>query len=226
MSGTDRRTRILIADDQALFADSLMSVIGYRAAEFEVIGVAKDGTAAIEAARSGAPDIILMDIRMPGIDGVHATRVIHAEFPSIKIIVLTSFDDDEYIHDALENGAVGYILKDIPVSELLSSLRAVLDGAVLVSPAVARKLVGRETAKRSPAPSVPGLEELGRREREILALLARGLDNAQIARELFLGEQTVKNYIYGIYSKLGEHNRVRVAEIARKWLGDSPTGSK
>lgn len=213
-------------DDQALFADSLKSVIDYRATDFEVTGVAQDGAAAIEAARRDAPDIILMDIRMPGLDGVQATKAIHAAQPQVKIIVLTSFDDDEYIRDAVESGAVGYILKDIPVSELLSSLRAVVDGAFLVSPAVARKLVGRDQGRHAPAgePALPlrGLESLGRREREILALLARGKDNARIAEDLFIAEQTVKNYIYGIYSKLGEHNRVRVAEIARAWLGDSP----
>jgi DNA-binding NarL/FixJ family response regulator len=226
MSGEGMRARVLIVDDQALFADSLKAVIGYRATDFEVIGVAQDGAAAIEVARLEVPDIILMDIRMPGLDGVQATKAIHAEQPQVKIIVLTSFDDDEYIRDALENGAVGYILKDIPVTELLSSLRAVLDGAFLVSPAVARKLVSREPERQAPlAPAMapaPGLESLGRREREILVLLARGLDNAQIAQELFLGEQTVKNYIYGIYSKLGEHNRVRVAEMARQWLGGPP----
>ena len=233
MSEGERKARILIVDDQALFADSLKAVIGYRAADFEVIGVAKDGEAAIETARREVPDAILMDIRMPGLDGVQATRTIHAELPEIKIIVLTSFDDDEYIHAALENGAVGYILKDIPVSELLSSLRAVMDGSFLVSPAIARKLFRRDPSRglsadfprgeadeRPPLPS--RLEELGKREREILCLLARGLDNARIAEELFISEQTVKNYVYGIYSKLGEHNRVRVADMARKWLGDGP----
>jgi DNA-binding NarL/FixJ family response regulator len=226
----DRKVRILIVDDQALFADSLKSVIGYRTADFEVVGVAEDGAAAIELARREAPDAILMDIRMPGLDGVQATKAIHAEFPEIKIIVLTSFDDDEYIHDALENGAVAYILKDIPVNELLSSVRAVIDGAFLVSPAVAKKLVRRDPARQAsvpagPAlsPAVPGpsrLGELGKREREILALIARGFDNSRIAEELFISEQTVKNYVYGIYTKLGEHNRVQIADMARRWLGE------
>jgi DNA-binding NarL/FixJ family response regulator len=249
MRSTERSARILIVDDQALFADSLRSVLGYRAEDFEVIGVATDGEAAIEFARRELPDLILMDIRMPGLDGVRATKAIHDLLPQIKIIVLTSFDDDEYIYDALDNGAVGYILKDIPVSELISSLRAVMDGAFLVSPAVAQKLMrrggsrgaaGRDAVSRdavsrdgsaqaaaapeaaASASALPKLEELSKREREILALLARGLDNARIAEELFISEQTVKNYVYGIYSKLGEHNRVRVAEIARRWLGESP----
>jgi DNA-binding NarL/FixJ family response regulator len=231
LSGEERKVRILIVDDQVLFADSLREVIGYRTADLEVIGVAEDGATAIEMARRELPDVILMDIRMPGLDGVQATKAIHAEFPEVKIIVLTSFDDDDYIHDALDNGAASYILKDIPVNELLSSLRAVIDGAFLVSPSVARKLVRREPrppgqetstdAAGHPAPP-SGLERLGKRELEILTLLARGFDNARIADELFISEQTVKNYVYGIYSKLGEHNRVRVAEIARKWLGDPP----
>jgi DNA-binding NarL/FixJ family response regulator len=226
MIGPERKARILIVDDQALFADSLKSVIGYRASDFEVIGVAEDGAAAIEAARRDPPDLILMDIRMPGLDGVHATKAIHAEHPGIKIIVLTSFDDDEYVYEALENGAVGYILKDIPVSELLSSLRAVMDGAFLVSPAVAKKLVRRDAIKPLAAAPIAAskLEELGKRECEILALLGRGLDNARIAEELFLSEQTVKNYVYSIYSKLGEHNRVRVAELARRLLVDGADG--
>jgi DNA-binding NarL/FixJ family response regulator len=225
MNGTEPKVRILIVDDQALFADSLKAVIGYRAPDFEVIGVAEDGASAIEAARREGPDVILMDIRMPGLDGVQATKAIHAELPEVKIVVLTSFDDDEYIYEALENGAVGYILKDIPVNELLTSLRAVMDGSFLVSPAVAKKLVHRDPTRPPAAPRIPDssrLEELGRREREILALIGRGLDNARIAEDLFISEQTVKNYVYGIYSKLGEHNRVRVADIARKWFGDSP----
>jgi DNA-binding NarL/FixJ family response regulator len=249
MMESDKKARILIVDDQALFADSLKSVIEYRAPDFEVIAVAQDGAAAIETARREVPDLILMDIRMPGLDGVLATRAIHAEFPDIKIIVLTSFDDDEYIRDALENGAVGYILKDIPVTELLSSLRAVVDGAFLVSPAVAQKLVRRgadsgarreacaeaaqpalaqpSAAATAPLPALLAkLGSLSRREREILALLARGLDNARIAEELFISEQTVKNYVYGIYSKLGEHNRVKVAEIARSCLEEPAPGAE
>jgi DNA-binding NarL/FixJ family response regulator len=218
-------------DDQTLFADSLKAVIGFRAPDWDVIGVAKDGAAAIEAARAERPDLVLMDIRMPGMDGVKATRAIHAELPDTKIVVLTSFDDDEYVYDALRDGAAGYILKDIPVNELLSSLRAVMDGSFLVSPTVASKLVRRNVSPplRAEAPdgrsansAPPRLGELGKREREILSLIARGLENAEIASELFISEQTVKNYVYGIYVKLGEHNRIRVADIARRWLGGDP----
>ncbi|MDA8427115.1 MAG: response regulator transcription factor, partial [Treponema sp.] len=155
------KTHILIVDDQALFADSLKSVIGFRALDFQVVGVAADGEAAIELARRERPDIVLMDIRMPGLDGVRATKLIHDEFPEIKIIVLTSFDDDDYIFDALSHGAMGYILKDIPVNELISSLRAVRDGTISMSPSVARKVLGRVRSEpvggaRGAEPASPG----------------------------------------------------------------------
>jgi DNA-binding NarL/FixJ family response regulator len=249
------KTHILIVDDQALFADSLKSVLGFRASDFLVVGVAKDGEAALEMTRREKPDIVLMDIRMPGLDGVQATKIIHAEFPDIKIIVLTSFDDDEYIFEALNHGAMGYILKDIPVNELISSLRAVRDGTISMSPAVARKVVGRvrpepdgrgrgaesappgsvavaegavpnglgaasgtaSAASSNPAAPPEWLAGLGRREREILGLIAGGCDNMQIADKLFISEQTVKNYVYGLYVKLGEHNRLRVMQMALRY---------
>ncbi|MGO8695402.1 MAG: response regulator transcription factor [Rectinemataceae bacterium] len=224
------KTHILIVDDQALFADSLKSVLGFRASDFHVVGVAEDGEAAIEMTRRERPDIVLMDIRMPGLDGVQATKIIHAEFPEIKIIVLTSFDDDEYVFEALNHGAMGYILKDIPVNELISSLRAVREGTILMSPAVAKKVVGRgrseaEAASRTEpksrsaeASAAPGwLGSLGKREREILGLIAEGCDNTQIADRLFISEQTVKNYVYGLYVKLGEHNRLRVMQMALRY---------
>lgn len=225
------RTRIMIVDDQALFADSLKSVISFRATDFHVVGVAKDGESAIEMAMRELPDIILMDIRMPGLDGVAATRIIHEELPQIKIVVLTSFDDDEYIFEAMNHGAMGYILKDIPVNELISSLRAVRDGSFLVSPAVAKKLVSHgygEAAKpasgmRRAADAESGktpewLAGLSHREREILRLLAQGYDNAQLAEKLFISEQTVKNYVYGLYTKIGEHSRLRVMRLASRYL--------
>ncbi len=221
----DEPTRILIVDDQTLFADSLKSVLGFRAPDFCVIGVANDGAMAVTMARTEKPDIILMDIRMPGLDGVKATRIIHGEFPEIKIIVLTSFDDDDYIFDALNHGAMGYVLKDIPVNELISSLRAVRDGTISMSPAVARKVVergraesegGRSSSQAEPTAPPEWLATLGKREREILLLVGRGMDNSEIASELFISEQTVKNYVYTLYTKLGEHSRPRVMQIATR----------
>jgi DNA-binding NarL/FixJ family response regulator len=226
------KTHVLIVDDQALFADSLKSVIAFRATDFQVVGVAKDGQTAIDMARSERPDIILMDIRMPGLDGVRATRTIHEELPEIKILVLTSFDDDDYIFDAMKGGAMGYILKDIPVNELIASLRAMREGSFLASPVVAKKLVERARNEAAPphapkpeSPPEEGRDEappewlasLGKREREILALIAEGHDNARLAEELFISEQTVKNYVYGLYVKIGEHNRLKVMRIAERW---------
>lgn len=229
----DRKTRLLIVDDQKLFAENLKSVLEFRSSEFEIVGLAKDGQAAIDLVRQDPPEIILMDVRMPGVDGVQATRIIHQEFPAIHIVVLTTFDDDEYIHEALRVGAMGYLLKDIPFTELLASLRAVRDGTVPFSPGVISKLIRgapQETLRTEPdekpspvsreeaGPAVPvWLKTLSRREREILGLMAQGFDNLQIASELFIGEQTVKNYVYGIYSKLGEHNRIKVVQMLQNY---------
>jgi DNA-binding NarL/FixJ family response regulator len=219
-----KKNRILIVDDQALFAENLKTVLEFRARDFNVVGTVTNGQEAIAFARAEQPEIILMDVRMPGMDGVQATRIIHGEFPEIRIIVLTTFDDDEYIIDALKAGAMGYMLKDVPFAKLAASLRAALSGAVQLSPSVMIKLVQHgavlpEASAGVPAPAPagaaqPALAELGRREREILLLIGKGFDNASIGAQLFLSEQTVKNYVYTIYNKLGEHNRIKVMQYA------------
>jgi DNA-binding NarL/FixJ family response regulator len=219
-----KKNRILIVDDQALFAENLKTVLEFRARDFNVVGTVTNGQEAIAFARAEQPEIILMDVRMPGMDGVQATRIIHGEFPEIRIIVLTTFDDDEYIIDALKAGAMGYMLKDVPFAKLAASLRAALSGAVQLSPSVMIKLVQHgavlpEATAGVPAPAPagvaqPALAELGRREREILLLIGKGFDNASIGAQLFLSEQTVKNYVYTIYNKLGEHNRIKVMQYA------------
>ena len=219
-----KKNRILIVDDQALFAENLKTVLEFRARDFNVVGTVTNGQEAIAFARAEQPEIILMDVRMPGMDGVQATRIIHGEFPEIRIIVLTTFDDDEYIIDALKAGAMGYMLKDVPFAKLAASLRAALSGAVQLSPSVMIKLVQHgavlpEATAGVPAPAPagvaqPALAELGRREREILLLIGKGFDNASIGAQLFLSEQTVKNYVYTIYNKLGEHNRIKVMQYS------------
>jgi len=208
----ESKSRLLIADDQRLFADNLRSVLEYRAEDFEVVGVAANGQEAVDLVRELTPDLVLMDVRMPVLDGVRATGLIHAEFPEIKILVLTTFDDDQYVHEAIRSGAIGYILKNIPFDDLLAALRSARSGSALFSPAILAKLVPRS----EPAPEPPEwYAPLSRREKEILRLMARGLDNLSIAQALFLSEQTVKNYVYGLYGKIGEHNRVRVVQILR-----------
>lgn len=212
--------RLLLVDDQILFAESLKTLIELKAQDMRVVGIAGGGEAAIELARSERPHMILMDVRMPGMDGVLATKRIHEELPHIVIMMLTTFDDDEYIYEAFNYGATGYLLKDIPVNELLTSLRAVKEGAMLMSPRLMTKLVkNAPVAFRGADPEVPGvrpawLSDLGKREREILLYIAKGYDNSHIAAELFISEQTVKNYVSGIYLKLGEHNRMKVMQLA------------
>jgi DNA-binding NarL/FixJ family response regulator len=210
------KTRVLIADDQKLFAENLQSVLGFRSKDFEVVAIAANGRQAVESVRALKPELVLMDVRMPVLDGVQATRLIHQEFPEIPILVLTSFDDDEYIVEAMQHGAMGYILKDTPFNELLAALHAVREGTASFSPSIVSKLVHRGPAPEAGSPP-PWLGDLSRREKQILLLLAAGRDNQQIAHELFISEQTVKNYVYGIYTKLDEHNRIKVMRIVQEF---------
>lgn len=216
----ENKLRILLVDDQVLFAESLKTVLELKSNDIQVVGIATGGEEAVALTEKEEPHIILMDVRMPGMDGVQATKIIHEAHPNIIIMMLTTFDDDEYIYEAFNYGATGYLLKDIPINELITSLRAVKEGAVLISPRVATKLVKNApiiqknlegTAESSPP---PWLDSLGKREREILVYIAKGYDNPHIAAELFITEQTVKNYVSGIYVKLGEHNRMKVMQIA------------
>lgn len=216
----DSEIRLLLVDDQVLFAESLKTVIELKATDIRVVGIASGGEEALALVEQEQPHIILMDVRMPGMDGVAATKHIHEAHPHIIIMMLTTFDDDEYIYEAFNYGATGYLLKDIPVNELMTSLRAVMDGAVLISPRVATKLVKNAPAVHRSADAAPPdlrpewLDGLGKREREILVYIAKGYDNPHIAAELFISEQTVKNYVSGIYVKLGEHNRMKIMQTA------------
>ena len=218
------RIRILLADDQVLFVESLRTVLETRAEDFDVVGVAFDGRDAIRQVMEKHPDIVLMDVRMPDTDGVQATRIIHESWPDIHVLVLTTFDDDEYVVEALNHGAVGYMLKDIPPEDLIVSLRAVSKGSIIISPQVANKLLrmresdgraddGAESRPR-PLPDGSFLKYLSRRELEILRLIGTGAGNAVIARKLSIAEQTVKNHVSDIYSKLHIHNRMQAMKLA------------
>jgi len=205
--------RILLADDQRLFVENLKTVLEHQDPEIKVIATAENGEQAVELALEHHPDLVLMDVRMPVMDGVEATRLIHESDPDIAILVLTTFDDDEYVHDALSYGAVGYLLKNIPSGVLLDSIRGVLSGTVLLSPDVVSRLVHRPE-KNEFEESYP-IERLSHREREVLFLMSRGYDNPAIAERLFLSEQTVKNHISHIYTKLGIHERIVAMKAAR-----------
>jgi DNA-binding NarL/FixJ family response regulator len=218
------KIRVLLADDQVLFVESLRTVLEIRAEDFEVVGVAGTGREAIQLVMEKHPDIILMDVRMPEMDGVEATKIIHETYPDIHVLMLTTFDDDEYVVEALNHGAAGYMLKDMPPADLIVSLRAVCKGSIIISPQVANKLLriresetktedGMEGRSR-PLPDGPFLRYLSKREIEILRLIGTGADNARIARKLSIAEQTVKNHVSVIYSKLHVHNRMQAMKLA------------
>jgi len=216
-----KKIKVLLVDDQTLFRESLRSVLETRAEDIEVVGVAANGNEALELLLPDLPDVVLMDIRMPEMNGVECTRIIKERYPEIRVLMLTTFDDDEYVVEALHLGAAGYLLKDVPPAELISAIRAVYEGGVLIAPQVATKLVEKlrhpeeNTAdSRNKPPGPDWHRQLSAREREILQLIARGYDNKEIAKKLFIGEQTVKNYVSIIYYKLGTHDRVQVARMA------------
>lgn len=210
--------KVLIVDDQHLFAESLRFVLqGDSDDKIEVVSIAEDGSQAIEQAHTLQPDVILMDIRMPVMDGVEATGIIHDRFPEIKILILTTFDDDELAVDALSHGATGYVLKDVDPSDLILSIEAVHKGAFYISPSVGFKLLDimhpdadhKEREKESLIPELlRASPDLTRREAEIAYMTAKAYTNKQIADLLFIAEKTVKNHLFSIYDKLGIHNRL------------------
>jgi DNA-binding NarL/FixJ family response regulator len=219
-----KRIRVLLVDDQVLFVESLRTVLETRATDFEVVGVALSGREAIQKVVDAQPDIILMDVRMPELDGVEATKIIHEAYPKIHVLMLTTFDDDAYVVEALNHGAAGYVLKDIPPNDLIVSLRADCNGSIIISPQVANKLLriregegkGDDAAepRARPIPEGSFLRYLSKREIEILRLIGKGADNALIARKLCIAEQTVKNHVSVIYSKLHVHNRMQAMMLA------------
>ena len=218
--------RVLIVDDQKLFADSLTIVLDADSADdIRVVGTALDGATALEMTRELSPDVILMDVHMPGIDGVDATRAIHEEFPAVRIVMLTTFDDDVYVHDAIENGAVGYLLKDIDVAELAAAIRSVYAGSFLVSQSVGAKLAsGGASSGHGAVPSraeriMKEFPDLTRREAEVLLLVVDSFDNYEIAERLLIAEQTVKNYTSTIYAKLGVRDRIHAVRFVQSRTG-------
>ena len=221
--------KLLLVDDQVLFVETLQTVISMKADDIEIVGIAYNGREAIEASLRLCPDIILMDVRMPVMDGVQAASEIHKNQADIRIMMLTTFDDDSYVHDALEGGAVGYLLKNMPSDDLINSIRAVNNGTLQISPSVASQLVQNQKQPEFQGDSREersdekfhhdekeyNIEILSRREREILYLMSRGYDNPHIAAKLFIADQTVKNHISRIYNKLDVHDRMSVMKAAR-----------
>lgn len=208
---------IMLADDQRLFVESIRRIIEWESEELVVVGVAYDGGAAVAMAQELQPDLLLLDIKMPVLDGVTVAGTLAERAPDTRVVVLTTFNDREYIEQALGHGAHGYLLKDMPPEELLTAIRAVLHGSVTVSPAVAKSLAQSRLDRRRQFESVRELYlELTKREVEVLRLIGTGRSNLEIAGVLHLGEQTVKNYVSQIYQKLEIHSRSEAIRIAHE----------
>jgi len=206
--------RILIVEDQELIRQSLEIILSSQPGLF-VAGLAGDGREAVEMAEALSPDVILLDIRMPGMDGVSACRIIKEKHPGIKVIVLTTFDDDEYVFDAIKYGANGYLLKGTSVDELVGAIKTVYNNGTLINPAIASKLVGffsRIAKGDFPIQrQEPDLSQLNKRENDIVKQVCKGYSNKEIAQKLFLSEGTVRNSISTILAKLNLRDRTQLA---------------
>jgi DNA-binding NarL/FixJ family response regulator len=207
--------RVLIADDQTLVRDGFRMILDAQD-DIEVVGEAADGLEAVARSRELRPDIVLMDIRMPGRDGLEATRELLLESPETHVLILTTFDLNEYVYEAMKAGASGFLLKDVPRSQLIEGIRTVADGEALLAPVITRRLI-EEFVRRPPAsirPSPPALEALTAREREVLDLVARGRSNSEIAAALYVSEATVKTHVAHALGKLGLRDRVHAVVFA------------
>lgn len=211
--------RVLICDDQEVVCEGLRVILG-TAPEIEVVGVANNGAAALELVPQLRPDVVLMDLKMPVLNGVQATRQIRAAYPATYVLVLTTYDADEWVFDAIRGGASGYLLKDSPRESLIAAIKTTAEGATAVDPLIAGKLfahIAQQPGGATPAPPTPDaalLQELSARERDVLRLLAHGLANSEIAGRLYLSEGTVRNYVSTIFAKLGVADRTQAALIA------------
>ena len=210
--------KVLICDDQAIIRDGLEMLLKLEK-DIEVIGQAQDGAEAVELVAKLQPELVLMDLKMPGMTGIEATRQIRDKYPHIKVLVLTTYDDDEWVFDAIRAGATGYLLKDTPREEVIKAIRGTMAGKSFVDPAVAGKLLTRVAGKATQPASLL-TDKLTERETDVLRLIARGFTNPDIAAELHLSEGTVRNHVSAIFAKLDVADRTQAAVIAiRHGLG-------
>jgi DNA-binding NarL/FixJ family response regulator len=209
--------RILLADDQPLFREALRTLISLQP-DLQVAGEAGDGEEAVRLAETLHPDVVLMDLQMPLVDGVEATRRLHSSQPECRVIALTTFGDDDYVFDCLRAGAVGYLLKDAPSESLFEAIRAAARGESFLQPSITTRVLA-EFTRLSDQPTSSNaslIEPLSDREREILQLIASGLSNREIADKLFITEGTVKNHVTNILGKLDVRDRTQAALKARE----------
>ncbi len=220
--------KVLICDDQEIVCEGLQRILASDP-EITVVATANDGSEALEKIPNAQPDLVLMDLKMPIMNGIIATRKIREKWPEIRVLVLTTYDDDEWLFDAIRSGASGYLLKDRPRSELIKAIKGTIAGEAYVDPAVAGKLLNN--VARSGPVEQPSIEiDLSDRELEVLELLAQGLTNADIAKRLFLSEGTIRNYTSAIFTKLNVSDRTQAVIIALRYglvnLGGKPSGQR
>jgi DNA-binding NarL/FixJ family response regulator len=204
--------KVIICDDQAIVRDGLELLLKLEA-DIDVVGLAQDGEEAVDLAARTSPDLVLMDLKMPGMNGVEATRRICGLYPKTKVLVLTTFDDDEWVFDAIRAGASGYLLKDTPREKVIEAIRGTLAGKSYVDPLVAGKLLEHVASKQA-QPLTMITAKLTGREVDVLRLISRGLSNAEIAAKLHLSEGTVRNHVSTIFAKLDVADRTQAAILA------------
>ena len=206
-------TRVVLCDDQVFVCEGLNAILG-TAPDIEVVGMAYDGEEALQLVERLQPDLVLMDLKMPGLSGVQATRQIHQRFPHIKVLVLTTYDFDEWVLEAVRAGANGYLLKDTPREQLFAAIRGTVQGKSFIDPAVAPKLLNHLSSSPPASPKDEAAGLLSERELEVLQLVAQGLSNLEIAQKLYLSEGTVKNYVSAIFTKTNVTDRTQATLFA------------
>jgi DNA-binding NarL/FixJ family response regulator len=209
---SDGVIRVLVADDQDVVRQGICRILdGER--DLEVVGQVRDGAAAVAEARRTAPDVALLDIRMPVLDGLSAARRILADLPGTRVVILTTFDLDEYVYEALRLGAAGFLLKDAPADDIVRAVRVVAEGEAMIAPATTRRLI-EEFARHRPPTSAASLDGLTEREREVLRAMARGLNNTEVGAALFISEGTVRTHVNRILAKLQVRDRLQAVVLA------------
>jgi len=208
--------RIVLCDDQEIVCEGLNKILGTDP-EIKILGIAHNGEEAIKLVEKHHPDLVLMDLKMPVMNGIIATRKIHDLYPYVKILVLTTFDDDEWLFDAIRSGAAGYLLKDTPRQELIRAIKGTVSGNAYVDPSLTGKLLNNIATQHLPKIKLPTTHMFSERENEVLQLMARGLSNSDIARQLYLSEGTIRNYTSSIFSKLGVSDRTQAVIAALRY---------
>ncbi|MCX7923621.1 MAG: response regulator transcription factor [Clostridia bacterium] len=212
--------KVMIVDDQRLMREGLRTILDLEK-DLKVVCLAENGQDALDKIDKSRPDVVLMDIRMPVMNGVECTGIIKKRYPNIKVLILTTFDDDEYIIDGLKNGAEGYLLKDLPSEKLIGSIRDIYNGSSIMQSEIAAKVIshitGQKVVHHEPVHETneyEGVDQLTEREKEVLKLVAKGMSNKEIANTIFISEGTVKNYISNIYDKIGINERSKLVLYA------------